>query len=405
MKRRFIVTFAFGLLLAAFTAIGYAAETINIGSTGSLSGGAAKFVGNCLKGAEFAVAEINAAGGITVDNKNYVLKLTAMDDRYKPADTVSNVRRMMNTLDPKPVLVFNPSSGGMLALETFNEKEGFLVYGYTDNVELFKSGNKLVLTGFNAAFNNSGPVEAGFDRGYRTIGLLSDIGETGRQTERVTKRQWEELGGEVVSADAIAYMKTTDFYPYLTKSIKKSPDCLFLYGPAEPAAMLAKQARELGFKGGFILGAWCKLDDMLRVVPIETLNNSVGPCPIEMTPRPMMAAYAKRFKAYSGVPPSNEGSSHYEVMYIIAEAIKKAGSVTDAYKIKAAIAQVLPVDDAHSITGIFDITAYGQVIRPWYSMEIRDNKLGKIIQADPLVWCRKYGPLWPAPWAPATKCK
>jgi branched-chain amino acid transport system substrate-binding protein len=404
MKKRFIVAFAIGVLLAGFTTVGYAAETINIAFSGALSGGAAKFVGNCLNGAELAIAEINAAGGITVNNKNYVFKLTTRDDAYKPANTVSNIRRMLTTLDPKPVFGFCPSSGAILALETFNEKEGFLIYGYTDNVELFKNGNKLVLTGFAAAFNNSGPVEAGFARGYRTIGLLSDIGETGRQTEKVTRRQWEELGGEVVSADAIPYMKVTDFYPYLTKAIAKNPDCLFLYGPAEPAAMLAKQARELGFKGGFILGAWCKLDEMLKVISLESLNNSVGPCPVEMTPVPNMEGYAKRHRAhFGGNPPSSEGSSHYEVMYIIAEAMKKAGSVTDAYKIRAAIPQVLPVGD-HSVTGIFDITSPGQFLRPWYSMEIRDNKLGRIITADPLPWCKKYGPLWPAIWSTA-KCK
>ena len=70
-----------------------------------MSGGGALFGGNQLKGAELAIAEINAAGGITVNNKNYVFKLTAMDDGLKPANAVSNVRRMLTTLNPKPVFV------------------------------------------------------------------------------------------------------------------------------------------------------------------------------------------------------------------------------------------------------------------------------------------------------------
>jgi branched-chain amino acid transport system substrate-binding protein len=349
-------------------------------------------------GGELAIAEINAAGGITVNEKNYVFKLTALDNRSKPADSVSNVRRMLSTLDPKPVLVLVPHSGSILALETFNEREGFLIYGYVDNVELFKNGNKLVITGFNAAFNNSGPVNVGWDRGYRKVSLLCDVGESGRNTDRVTKLQWEEKGGEIVSADGIDFTKVTDFYPYLTKALAKNPEALFVYGPGEPSAMLVKQARELGFKGGFIFGAWSKLDEMLRVVSMETLNNSVGPCPVEMTPVPPMEGYAKRYRVFfGGEPPSNEGASHYEVMYIIAEAMKKSGSVTDPYKIRAAIAQVIPVGD-HAITNIFKISPQGQLMRPWYSVEIRNNKFGKPIGVDPVAWVRKYGPTWPATW-------
>jgi len=397
MKKRFLLTLTIGVLLAAFTTIGYTAETINIGFTGPLSGGAAKFGNNMLKGAELAIAEINAAGGITVNKKNYVFKMTALDDGYKPANSVTNVRRMLTTLDPKPVFIFS-GGGGIFALETFNEKEGFLTFGYIDNVEIFKNGNKLVITGFNAAFNNSAPVNIGWNRGYRKIGLLCDVGESGRQTEKVTRRQWEELGGEIISSDAIPYMKITDFYTYLTKVIAKNPDALFIYGPAQPAAMLAKQARELGFKGGFIFGAWSKLDEMLQAVSMETLNNSVGPCPVEMIPTPQMPQYAKRYRArFNGESPTNEGASHYEVMYIIAEAMKKSGSVSDAYKIRAAIAQVLPVGD-HAVTGVFKVTEQGQIMMPWYSMEIRDNKLSKPIKADPIPWVRKYGPTWPATW-------
>ena len=77
--------------------------------------------------------------------------------------------------------------------------------------------------------------------------------------------------------------------------------------------------------------------------------------------------------------------------------MKKAGSVTDLYKIRAAIAQVLPVGD-HSTQGVFKITPQGQLLKPYYLMEILNNKFAKPIRVDPVAWCMKFGPVWPATW-------
>jgi branched-chain amino acid transport system substrate-binding protein len=401
MKKRFMSMLTVGILMAAFLSVGYAAETINIGYTGPLSGGAAKFGQNCLKGEEHAIAEINAAGGITVNNKNYTFKLTSIDDRYKPAETVSNVRRMMSTLNPKPLAIFHPTSGGVMALAPLTEKEGFILYGYTDNVEVFKNAPKLIITQYSLAFHNSAPLDAGWDRGYRKVALLCGTHEAGKNAESVTIRQWTEKGGEIVSVDGINFTNITDFYPFLTKALAKNPDCLYLYGPAEPTAMLIKQSRELGFKGGYLLGSQCKLDEMVRVVPLETLNNSVGPCPVEMVPTPGMEGYARRHKDFfKGDPPSNESASTYEMMYIIAEAIKKAGSVSDYGKVRAAIAEVVPVGK-HAITNVFRISPQGQLMKPYYVMPILNGKFGKPIMADPVLWARKFGCTWPATWPTA----
>ena len=86
MKRKkglvFIVSFLsiLGLLVFGPTRIA-PAETINIGYTGPLSGGAAKYGRNNLEGLEMAVDEINAGGGIQVAGKQYTFKVVALDDR------------------------------------------------------------------------------------------------------------------------------------------------------------------------------------------------------------------------------------------------------------------------------------------------------------------------------------
>ena len=88
------------------------AEVINIGYTGPLSGGAAKYGRNNLEGLEMAVDEMNTAGGIAVGGKNYTFKVISLDDRYRPADAVTNARRLVEL--HKPPFIFCPHSGVIL---------------------------------------------------------------------------------------------------------------------------------------------------------------------------------------------------------------------------------------------------------------------------------------------------
>ncbi|MBN1381081.1 MAG: ABC transporter substrate-binding protein [Deltaproteobacteria bacterium] len=396
MKKHWMFIFVLSVLLASFTTFAYCAETISIGYSGPLSGGAARYGTNNLHGIQQAIDEINGAGGITVGGKTYTFKLTYLDDKYKPAETVSNVRRMLTTVSPKPIAIFCPHSGGILAIEKFNEREKVLIHGYTDNVAILKQGNKLVVKApMSMAFYNSGPADMGWENGYRKVALLCGAHEAGKMAEKIFQVQWKDKGGEVTSVDSIDFRTVTDFYPFLTKALSKNPDCIFLYGPSEPTAMLVSQARELGFKGGFLLGSQCKLDEMAKVVSMEILNNSIGVCPVGMMPLPMMQKYNKSYRDKFGADaiPTSESAFNYEVMYIIAEAMKKSGSVTDTQKIRKAIGDVLPVGE-HAIRGINKVTPEGQFISGYFAIAIRDNKFVDPINIDPAPWYKKYGATW-----------
>ncbi len=392
MKRISMFALAVGLLLTLLAAP-VCAEVVSIGFTGPLSGGAAKYGKNNLEGLEHAIAEINDAGGITVNGKQYTFKLTALDDMYKPAESVSNARRMMTTVSPKPIAVFCPHSGGILAMAKFSETEGFLMHGYTDNVAVLKQGNQLLVKGpMSMTFYNSGPVEIGWKRGYRKAALLCGAHEAGKIAETIFQAQWKEKGGQILSVASIDFKSVTDFYPYLTKALADKPDCLYLYGPSESSAMIVNQARELGFKGGFLLGSQCKLDEMAKVASMDALNNSAGVAPAAFYPLPLMQEYAKRHKARYGADaiPTAESSYNYEVMYIFAEAMKKAGTVSDPHKIRKAIPEVVPVGD-HSVRGIKKITPEGQFISGYYAMEVLNGKFSDPIEIDPIPWYEKYG--------------
>ncbi len=379
-------------MLMTWVAPSGAAEVINVGYTGPLSGGAAKYGQNNLDGLRMAVDEINEAGGVSVAGKTYTFKVNSLDDRYRPADAVTNARRFVEL--QKPPFIFCPHSGGILGMLKFNEQEGFILHGYTDNTAILQQGNKwLVKAPMSMGFYNYGVMEIGWKKGWRKGALLCGTHEAAKMAEKIFDVLWKEMGGEIVANAPADYGKVTDFYPYLTKVLAAKPDAIFLYGPSEPSAMIISSARELGFKGGFMLGSQCKLDEMEKVAPLKTLTPSVGVCPVGMMPLPLMQEYSKRHEQKVKTIPTSESAFNYEVMYIFAEAMKKAGTVKDLDKIMAAIPGVLPVGK-HAIRGIHSMTKEGQFISGYFAMEIADGKFTPPVNIDPSPWYKKYGAAW-----------
>ncbi|MGO4314247.1 ABC transporter substrate-binding protein, partial [Pseudomonas sp. KB_15] len=113
---------AVAALFAATPAL--AQEVVKIGYTGPLSGGAALYGKNVLSGIQMAVDEINAQG-LAVNGKKVKLEVVALDDKYAPAEAAINARRLVQ--QHKTPAVFVPHSGGIFALQAFNEQEKFLV--------------------------------------------------------------------------------------------------------------------------------------------------------------------------------------------------------------------------------------------------------------------------------------
>lgn len=360
---------------------------ITIGYSGPLSGGAAKYGNNCLTGMKIGVDDVNAAGGITVAGKKYELKLVSYDDMYKPASTVANARRMVSS--DKPIMINCPHSGGILALEKINEKEGFIISGYTTNIAIISQKNKLVFSvpaRGDLAYGVEMVKEA-FKFGPK-LAHLTGTHEAAVFWTKTADEAWKKLGGQVVATDTVNYMGVTDFYPYLTKILQSKPDVINLYGPSEPAAMIVNQARELGYKGGFLMGDQIKLDEMAKVASMKNLNNSIGVCAFDKRPLPLAQAFGKRLQKMFGADyvPTYEAAAHYEVVWLMVKAIEKAQTKDDPYAIFGKINDVLPVGK-YATTMRDGIGPNGELLGITFAIGIKEEKYTKAI---PLIWGKEF---------------
>ena len=328
---------------AVALAIGGAAhaDEINIGFTGPLSGGAALYGENTLEGLRMAAEEINAAGGITVDGEEYTINIQALDDKYSPSQAAVNGKRLVQQYNA-PV-IFTPHSGGTFALQAFNERDGFLVMSYTSVPAVTSKGNKLTVkippnfTDYIEPFSR-----ITMDRFGNKLGVANATHDYAKYWTKEFVPVWRELGGEVAAMNPMDYNKSADFYTGVSKVLSEDPDVMFVGGASEPTGLVVRQARELGFKGGFILMDQAKMDEVAKVSGgIKSLEGSVGVVPLDKYENEGAKLFLKKWQEDHNGVATSETAYNYFAMYLIAQAMQEAGTVDDAKAIRAAIASAM----------------------------------------------------------------
>ncbi|WP_101842897.1 ABC transporter substrate-binding protein [Halobacillus sp. Marseille-P3879] len=311
-------------------------EVVNIGFSGPLSGSAAFYGERSLNGMKMAVEEINEEG-FEVEGQTYKMNLVPLDDKYLPNETASNAKRLLQENDTP--IIYSPHSGGIKAMQVFNEEDDFIIGGYSSEPAITEEGNSLTVRipprydGYMEPF-----TEYSMERFGEKIAALPTSSQYGKDWSENLLPYWEEQGGEVVYDSSIDFSKETDFFTIVTNALEEDPDVLFIGGPSEPTAKLASQARELGFEGGFIVMDQAKLDEMRKVVKEDTYDlfeGSVGVTPLVDSEYPGTDEFVEKYREEHDEDPGSEAGFHYVSIYVFMEAMKAAGTVDNPGEIRA----------------------------------------------------------------------
>ncbi len=388
LRKGLLVSF-FLILLLALTACGGSDETssdggdvkeVPIGYTGPLSGPAAYYGDNTVSGLEVAVDEINEAGGFEVDGQQYKFKLIKLDDQYLPNEAASNAKRLVQENDAK--IIFNPHSGGIYAMQVDNERDGYIIGAYTSEPGILESENTLtwrIPPGYDTYIEPFTDYQ--MERFGKKIAFLPTSSQYGKDWAELLKPHWEEKGGEVVFEADIDFNKDTDYQPIVTNALKQNPDVLFIGGPSEPTALVAKAARDLGFEGGFLIMDQAKLDEMAAVLDgnMELLEGSAGVLPLINSDFPGTAQFVEKYKERYDKNPGSEAGFHYVAAYGLIEAMKIAGSVDDAEAIRAALDEgIRAIPEEHQVYTIDGVDERGANVSPQRMGVVEDGEVKPI---------------------------
>ena len=338
-----------GFLLCAVVALGMAGapagaqEPIKLGMVGPHSGPAAPDGLSSVIGAQVAAQEINDAGGIL----GRKIQIVTADSRGIPAESVSAYKKLV--IQDKVVAAdccwF--SSSTIATNPTIDELKIPTVTGVA-----FLPDAKATKLTWLFKFAHTPRMESRFvdywvqKMGVKNVAFLARNDDWGRAASGVYQARLKELGGTVLSADFYTPGEK-DFYAYFTKIKGLNPDGVNFVDVSGVVANLVKQMTELGIKtktlgsDGPITDVFIKIAGPLAegVALVVRYTDDLD------TPR--NKKFVAGFKAMrSGDVPDQYAQAGYDGIYILAEAIKRAGS-TDPTKIR----EQLKRTDYTSISG------------------------------------------------------
>lgn len=366
----------------------HAQETVKLGQIEALTGATATYGWMSAQGTKVAVEEINAKGGFKVGDKTYKIQLLQMDTRGEPREATVQFRKMM---EENVQFVFGPFLTNVFnAIEPIaNQNNGkFLLFAGATSAHhaLGKPDHDYLLRTWNwdAGSNGFGKLMVDYLKKLNTkkVAMLFQNDAFGKTAVDIYTGLFKDAGIELQVE--LFEPGTKDFSAVLAKLASGKPDILF---PGYSDAVLydiVRQSTESGFGNRFFLvrgsiGPALKnkdtIADYIAYVPkyFEEAEKS------EPKTKAFIESYKKVHKRdfpYDQAPLCS--SSCYDHVYMLVEAMQKAGTVSDVAKIRKALSD-MTYDGLWKIK--YDST--GEAVFGFDVVHVRKGGTIEVVKFDP----------------------
>ena len=377
--RNFRVTLVAMLLVAAMVAgcggsEPKAADVIKIGHAVALTGDSSMW-GQAEKNAlEMEIEKINKAGGVLGKK----IQLIAYDTRADATEAVNVTKRLVSQ-DKVSAIIGPGQSGVAIAMTSVTEpgKVPFLATTATNpKVTVDDKTNKVRDYAFRTCFIDpfQGTVAAQFavkELKAKNAAVIYDVGsDYSAVLGKYFVEEYNKQKGTIVANEAFR-SNELDFRAILGKIKQTNPDVVFVPTMQKEAALILKQARDLGITAKFVGGdGWGSPD-------IVTLGGSAveGSFFVNLASNddPDIQNFIKDYKAkYNQEPVLPNPVMAIDGLMAVVEAIKKANS-TDPVKITE---QLVKIKDLQVLTGklTIDPVTHNPLNKPAVIQEIKGGK-------------------------------
>ncbi|MDR1886211.1 MAG: ABC transporter substrate-binding protein [Synergistaceae bacterium] len=309
-------------------------NVIRIGVVGPESGGSAQLGQGQHQAAQMAVDEINS-GNLAGDWK---LEIFFEDDEGNPTKSANATNKLIQQ-DKVHVLIGAINSSATLADMVITGRAGIpqITAGSTGST-ITEQGNRWIFrTAVNDEFQADALIKyAKEDLGFKKIATLTAADDYGQSGANLLAGAAEREGLEVVSAQTYNN-GDKDFKPQILSIKDAGAEGVFLWGLYTEAALIVRQARQLDLNAQFFGASGMAAQKLIELggdaIQGLVLTQSFLPASDKAVVTKFVNGYVERFKD----TPIPHGAQAYDTIYIIADAVKRAGS-TDAEKFREALA-------------------------------------------------------------------
>jgi len=348
--------------LAAFSVFFFCAAAahagdLTVGIAGPFTGSYATFGEQMKRGAEQAVADINAAGG--VNGGKLILKMG--DDACDPKQAVTVANQLIS--DGVRLIIGHYCSGSAIpASKVYMEEGAVLITPAATNPKLTDEAKDVIFR-VCGRDDRQGSVDAKYilkNFAGKKIAIINDQSAYGLGLANEVKKTLNDAGVQEVLFEA--YTPSERDYSALISRIKQAnAEVLFIGGYHTEAGLIARQLKEQGASVQLVGGDALVTDELWKIAgpAAEGMLMSFGPDPRKRPEaQPIIEALRK-----SGYEPEGYTFYTYAAFQALIAAIKNAGSA-DPMKVATAL-RAKPVD---TVLGSLSFDAKGDVSGPTYVM-------------------------------------
>lgn len=303
------------------------ADAFKIGGIGPTTGDAAVYGMAVQNGAQIAVDEINAAGGVN----GYKLEFSFQDDE---ADAEKSVNAY-NTLKDwgAQMIVGSTTSGACIAVAAKTKDDNMF--------QLTPSGSAVECAQYDNCFRicfsdpNQGAASAlyigenGLAQKVAVIYDSSDVYSTGIYESFAKEAANQSF--EIVAAEAFTADNKTDFSVQLQKAKDAGADMVFLPIYYKESALILTQANSMGYAPAFF-----SCDGMDGILTgVDNFDTTLAEGVMLLTPFAADAtddktvAFVSAYQEKYGEVPNQFAADAYDAVYTLKAAIEKSGVTPD----------------------------------------------------------------------------
>ena len=337
MKKFLSISLALVLIVGCFAACGTkhttektdasanpSAATIKIGATAPLTGGAAIYGNAAKNGAELAVEEINALGGIKFE-------LKYEDDAHDAEKAVNAYNSLKDWGMQVSLGSVTSKPCEATSAETFADRI-FAITPSASSTAVIEGKDNMYQMCFTDPNQGTASAQYIFDKKMGTkIAIIyknDDVYSMGIYDTFVAKAA--ELGLEVVSTTTFTEDSQNDFSVQLTAAQGAGADLVFLPIYYTPASLILKQAKDMGYAPTFF-----GVDGMDGILSLENFDTTLAEGVILLTPfnadstDEKTAAFVKKYQEKFGEVPNQFAADGYDCVYAIYQACTAAAVTAD----------------------------------------------------------------------------
>lgn len=305
-----------------------AADTFYIGGIGPTTGGAAIYGLGVKNGAQIAVDEINAAGGIN----GFKIEYNFQDDEHDPQKSINAYNNLKDW--GMQILMGTVTTDPCVAVCAQTAKDNmFQVTPSASSTDVLANGNAMQICFTDPNQGTASAKYIGENALATKVAIIFDsssIYSTGIKDKFVEEAK-NQTSFEIVSQEAFTADTKTDFSTQLQKAKDAGADLVFLPIYYQEASIILKQAKDMGYAPKFF-----GCDGMDGILTVENFDTALAENLMLLTPFSADAtddatvSFVTKYKENNnGEIPNQFAADAYDAMYTIKALIEKANVTPD----------------------------------------------------------------------------